>query len=177
MKCLIVAALTLLALPVSAHWSPQSVPDLTLRVGVRQKEDGRVDKGVHILTLECRGGQCSLTSVSVNQCSTSPLGTPTFPVVAQVSSTRAGTLKVTNLGTVLRVEENFEDIGGSGTNTFLFGYEIKGAAILRSFSGGFTKHSAILKRIVSVEYVPFTNFIQAVALDCPVLVPSVDKLP
>lgn len=179
MKCVIVVVLALFALPATAQRSVQrSVPDLTLRVGVRQKEDGKLDKGVHILTLECRGGQCSLTSVSLNQCSTSPLGTPTFPAVVQVSSTRAGTLTVTNLGTVLKVEENFGDIGGSGTNTFLFGYEIRGIPILRSFSGGFAKHSVILNRIITVEYVPFANSIQAaVALDCPVLVPGIDKLP
>jgi len=173
MSCLIVMVLSLLALPAST----QSVPDLTLRVGVRQRENGKLDNGVHILALECRSGQCSLTSVSVNQCSDNPLGTPAFPAVVQVSSTRAGTLKVTNIGKVLKVEESFEDIGGSGANTFLFGYEIKGIPILRSFSGGFTKHSVILDRVITAEYIPFGNAVQSVALNCPILVPGVDKLP
>lgn len=178
MKSLIIAVLTLLAVSPTLTQSRQAVPGLTLRVGVRQKEDGKLDKGIHILTLQCGGGQCSLTSVSLNQCSTSPLGKPTFPAVVQVSSTRAGTLSVTKSGNVLKVEEKFDDIGGSGTNTFLFAYEIKGTPLLTSFSGGFTKHSVILNRVVTVEYIPFQYMMQAVPLDCPILVPGIgDKLP
>ena len=67
MKSLMVSVLTLLAVSATSTQSRQAVPDLTLRVGVRQKEDGKLDKGIHILTLQCRDGQCSLTSVSVNQ--------------------------------------------------------------------------------------------------------------
>jgi hypothetical protein len=100
-----------------------------------------------------------------------------FPAFVQVSSTRSGTLKVTSLGNRLKVQEEFVDIGGSGLNTFLFGYELKGIPILRSFSGGFTKHSVILNRVIRVDYIPFEQAIQSIKLDCAVLVPGIDKTP
>lgn len=171
-------AITLsVALSPSAIVSQTRVPNLTLRVAVRQKEDGRLGKEVHILTLQCVAGDCWLTSVSLNQCGQSALGTPAFPVVVEMSSTRDGRLRVTNLGDKLEVEELATDIGGEASNAFLFGYELSSdgsVAGLTSFSGGFVKHSAVLNKVITVEYVPFRRLMQAIKLDCPVLVPGVD---
>jgi hypothetical protein len=120
MKLLIAILIALLTEAEASSQPRQTIPDLTLRVGVRQRENGKLDKGIHVLTLQCDSGQCSLSSVSLNQCSTSPLGKPTFPAVVQVSSTRAGTLSVTNQGKMLKVEEKFGDIGGFWYEHFSF---------------------------------------------------------
>jgi hypothetical protein len=152
-----------------------AIPDLRLRVAVRQKENGKIDKGIHILTLDCVSGDCWLTSVSLNQCSDGPLGKAAFPVVVDISSTKDGRLKVTNLGDTLKVEERATDIAGESTNTFLFGYRMIGDwANLTSFSGGFVKHSSLLNRVITVEYVPYRRLMQAVPLDCPLLAPGVN---
>jgi hypothetical protein len=157
-------------------YSQLSAPDLKLRVAVRQNEDGKVADGIHIITLQCARRECALTAVSLNRCDTSPLGTPASPVVVEFSSTRDGTLRVTNLGDTLKVEEVASDIGGDATSTFLFGYElVRGTARLTSFSGGFVKHSLLLGRVISVEYQPFRRWAQSVTLDCPVLLPGVDS--
>lgn len=175
-------AILIVALLTSSHAEATelTMPDLTLRVAVRQKEDGKVAKGIHILTLQCASGDCSLTSVSMNQCGENFfLEAPSFPVVVEVSSTRDGTLRVTQLGNTLKVEERASDIGGVATNNFLFGYELFDgiggpSARLTSFSGGFVKHSTLLNNVITVEYVPFRRLVQAAKLDCAVRLPGLD---
>ena len=58
---------TLIVTPIAAS-AQDSMPNAILRVTVQQKEDGRVDKGFHILELTCSGAECSLSTVSMNQC-------------------------------------------------------------------------------------------------------------
>ena len=77
----------------------EKIPDALLRVTVRQKEDGKIDKGLHMMTLICRRGECSLKSVSINQCGksvTNFLGGKSAPIVVETSSTESGNLRVTN---------------------------------------------------------------------------------
>lgn len=171
------ATLALLLAATPAASSQPTVPNVDFRVAVRHKQDGKLASGVHILTLKCLSGECSLTSVSVNQCSSNTLGTPAFPIVVESSSTAQGTLRVTNISSTLKVEELALDIGGEATSTFLFGYELfsdGSVGRLTNFSGGFVKHSAILDKVITVEYVPFRRSMQSVKLDCPVLVPGLD---
>lgn len=161
--------------PCSFADDVKPVPDLQFRVAVRQKDNGTLSKGIHIMTLDCQGGNCWLTSVSLNQCGNS-VGKPAFPVVVEISSTVDGRLKVTNRGDVLVVEERASDIGGDATNRFLFGYEELAPDLHRliSFSGGFVKHSPLLNQVLTVEFVPFRRAAQAVPLDCAVLVPGLE---
>ena len=52
----------------AAAASSDSIPDATLRVTVQQKAEGKIIKGFHVLELSCRDGNCSLSTVSLNQC-------------------------------------------------------------------------------------------------------------
>jgi hypothetical protein len=63
----------LLIRPATAS-SSDSIPNANLRVTVQQKEDGKINKGFHVLELSCWDGQCSLSSVSLNQCMESGQG-------------------------------------------------------------------------------------------------------
>ena len=60
----------------------------------------------------------------------------------------------------------------------IFGYEEDPSGFLatsvRSFSGGYVKDSAILNRVISVEYVPLMGGFHEIELDCAVLLPGVE---
>lgn len=156
-----------------------AVPDAHLEVTVQQREEGKIDRGLHLLDLSCWNRHCSLTSVSLNQCAESGEGKPAFYPKVQRSSTLEGKLAVQNVGNALIVRETGSDIGGDYVNNFRFEYEPppKGRAVSRlvGFSGGFVKSSAILKKVLTIEYVPLGKRNQVVTLDCGVLLPGVDK--
>lgn len=155
----------------------QSVPDATLDVTVRQREQGTLDRAMHILELRCFDGQCSLTSITLNQCMQSGEGRPAFYPKVQRSSTAERNLAVRNEGRTLIVRESGVDMGGDYVNNFRFEYATptKGrvATGLLSFSGGFVKNSTILGRVITIEYVPLQNSFQVVGLDCGALLPGV----
>jgi hypothetical protein len=56
----------LLITPVAAS-SSDSIPNAKLRVTVQQREDGKINKGFHVLELSCWDGTCSLSSVSLTE--------------------------------------------------------------------------------------------------------------
>lgn len=169
----IVSAAQVIAAPVD------SIPNAHLSVTVQQKEDGKIDKGFHILELSCWDGNCSLSSVSLNQCGESGLGKKAFYPKVQYSATWMGNLKVRNVGNSLVVQETGSDIGGDYVNNLRFDYEPVGkdkiVNRLIGFSGGFVKNSAILKKALTIEYVPLTKANQVMKLDCDVLLPGIDK--
>jgi hypothetical protein len=86
---------------------------------------------------------------------------------------------VRNVGNTLIVQETGSDIGGDYVNNFRFDYEVprKGemARRLLGFSGGFVKNSAILAKVLTIEYVPLPKRDQVVALDCGALLPGLDR--
>lgn len=177
MRLIISLGLVLVA-AASAAAQPK-IPNGNLRVTVQQKEDGKTDKGLHVLELSCWDGQCSLTSVSLNQCGESGSGRLAFYPKVQISSTRAGNLKVRNVGNTLVVEETGSDIGGDYTNNLRFEYEPPGkdgiTSHLIGFSGGFVKNSVILKKVLTIQYIPLPKQNQIVNLDCGVLLPGIDS--
>ena len=146
---------------------------------VQQKEDGKLNAGLHVLELFCWDRACSLSSVSLNQCRESGSGKRAFYPKVQYSSTRDGSLKVWNEGNTLVVQETGSDIGGEYTNNFRFDYEQPResgiASRLVGFSGGYVKNSVILRKTLTVQYVPLPNMNQVVNLDCGVLLPGLDK--
>lgn len=175
----ILAAVPLMLLHTT-YAAETTIPDSHLRVTVRQKEAGKLNKGIHLLDLFCRKGRCSLTSVSLNQCGKSPASEKeSFSVVVERSSTQDGTLRVANLGDSLIAEERGEDIGGSYVTTLRFGYEKSApgniASRVVSFSGGFLKKSVVANSVFTVEFVPLMGWYHEVPLDCPVRLPGVDK--
>jgi hypothetical protein len=101
-----------------------------------------------------------------------------YPKV-QYSATWIGNLKVRNEGRSLVVQETGSDMFGEYINNLRFDYETpgKGEIISRliGFSGGYVKNSALLKRVLTTEYVPLPEANQLMKLDCDVLLPGVEK--
>ena len=167
----------LLMLPVTA--SSSDIPNANLRVTVQQKEKGKINKGFHILELSCWDGNCSLSSVSLNQCMESGSGEKVFYPKVQYSTTWMGNLKVMNEGNSLVVQETGSDIGGDYVVNLRFDYKPvekdKIVNRLIGFSGGYVKNSVILKKVLTTDYVPLPKASQVMKLDCGVLLPGIDK--
>src|SRR5574342_75597 len=148
----------LLLLVSTRSFALPEIPDALLRVAVQQHQDGKLDRAYHLLELGCYQGSCVLTSVSLNQCRDAGSGQQGFPPILQRTSTREGNLRVQCDGSAFIVEETGMDIGGSYVNNFRFGVRpVKEGDIageLTSFSGAFVKQSILLKRVITVEYVP-----------------------
>jgi hypothetical protein len=163
----------------SAALSADNIPNASLRVTVQQKEEGRISKGLHVLELSCWSGNCSLSSVSLNQCMESGSGKKAFYPKVQYSATWIGNLKVRNEGNSLIAQETGSDIFGDYVNNLRFDYEPaekdRIADRLVGFSGGYVKNSALLKKVLTTEYVPLPKANQVIKLDCDVLLPGVDK--
>lgn len=170
--------LMLLITPVTAS-SADSIPNAVLRVTVQQREDGKINKGFHVLELSCWEGICSLSSVSLNQCGESDSGKQAFYPKVQYSSTSIGNLKVRNESNSIVAQETGSDIFGDYVNNFRFDYEPtakdKIVTRLTGFSGGYVKNSALLKKVLTTEYVPLPKTNQVMKLDCGVLLPGIDK--
>lgn len=131
-----------------------------------------------MLELSCRDGNCSLSSVSLNQCGESSSGKKAFYPKAQYSATWIGNLKVKNEGKSIIVQETGNDMFGDYVNNLRFDYEPVGKDKiidrLVGFSGGYVKNSALLKKVLTTEYIPLPKANQVIKLDCDVLLPGID---
>lgn len=154
-----------------------SVPNALLSVTVRQKQDGKLGAGLHVLELSCFNERCALTTVTLNQCYPSGEGALAFVPKVQYSSTTDRTLFVRNEGRTLIVRESGTDFGGDFSNTLRFEYsppvENRAATDLTGFSGGYVKDSTILGKVLTVEYVPLPKLFQVLPLACGALLPGV----
>lgn len=160
----------------AALTAQQRVPDVALDVTVRQQEQGKIGQGLHVLELRCFDGRCSLTSISLNQCGQSGEGKPAFYPKVQRTSTSEGNLTVTREGRTLIVRESGADLGGDYVNNLRFDYAPaaagRTATELLGFSGGFVKNSAVLGKVITINFVPLSSAYQVVGLDCGVLLPG-----
>lgn len=109
---LIALSIAILSFASNGLAQSQRIPNANLRVTVQQREDGKLDAGLHVIELFCWDSACSLSSVSLNQCGESGSGKRAFYPKVQYSTTRDGTLKVWNEGSTLVVQETGSDIGG-----------------------------------------------------------------
>jgi len=154
------------------------MPTVQLRVTVQQKTNEKIDKDFHILELLCWNNDCSLTSVSLNQCHEFQEGKAFYPKV-QFSATWMENLKVTPEGNSLIVQEIGSDIFGDYITTLRFDYEPvqkdKIATKLLGFSGGFVKNSVLVKEVLTVNYIPLPKKDQIIKLDCGVLLPGIEN--
>jgi len=170
--------LSWMALSDVADAATLSVPNASLEVTVRQKQDGKLDRGLHLFHLLCWDGECALTALSLNQCGPAGSGKPAFFPKVQRTSTAEGSLTVRNVGSVLEVQQKMTDIGGESTTTLRFTYSMSGsppvATRVVAFSGGYIKNSTILKRVITSEYIPLVGAFNEIALDCAALLPGVD---
>jgi hypothetical protein len=171
--------LAILILTPSIAPSADNIPNADLLVTVQQKEEGKIIKGFHIFELSCWNGNCSLSTVSLNQCMESGSGEKAFYPKVQYSTTSMGNLKVRTAGNSLVVQQTGSDIGGDYVVNLRFDYEPGGkdkiVNHLIGFSGGYVKNSILLKKILTADYVPLPKVSQVIKLDCGVLLPGIDK--
>jgi len=148
--------------------SESTIPNANLQVAVQQKQEGKVAKGFHVLELTCWDGDCSLSTVTLNQCFESGQGRKAFFPKVQYSATSLGNLKVKNEGKSLIVQETGSDMFGDYVNNLRFDYETagKGEIVNRliGFSGGYVKNSVLLKKVLTTEYIPLTKRNQVMKL-------------
>lgn len=179
MKTALYLLSVLLFVTPAAASSPDSIPDATLRVTVQQKVEGKIVKGFHVLELSCRDGNCSLSTVSLNQCEETAYGKPAFYPQVQYSSTLTGNLKSRNEGKSIFVKETGSDLFGAYEYNLRFDYEPtredKSVTRLTGFSGSYVKNSRAVDRVFKFDYVPLTKAGQIMKLDCGVLLPGIDK--
>lgn len=176
---LVMANLAALFFPWASASADRNLPDALLRVTVQQRENGKLNREVHLQELRCWRGECSLTSVTLNSCRPSPASSgKATPLVVERSSTREGNLEVANEGTTLVVIENGSDLGGRYVTTQRFTYQRPPAGEmvrkLIGYSGGFVKNSALAQQVLTVEFVPFRGAYKETRLDCPLGLPGVN---
>ena len=146
---------------------------------MRQTEQGRVNPSLHVHKLKCSGGQCALTTITLNSCRYFPVTRgPAWPLIIERAETTNGSLHVTNQGNTLIVEDKGSDIGGDYTTTQRFQYErpTDGRPVNRiiAYSGGLIKNSAVANQVIVIQYVPLPSRYQEVTLDCPLALPGLD---
>jgi hypothetical protein len=134
-------------------------PNGTLRIAYRQLQEGKLSESVHHVELFCRDGQCSLTTLTLNQCRLFDLHEKFFMPKIERTSTREGNLSVVVIdkGTIL-AEEN----DGEATYKYRFTYKdrsepqfSKAVGVrttlwfkeLTGFSGGAIKQSTSLEAV------------------------------
>lgn len=157
--------------------SSDSIPDANLRVTAQRRVEGKIIDGFHVLELSCREGNCSLSTVSLNQCEETAYGKPAFYPQVQYSSTLTGNLKVRNEGKSIVVKDTGSDLFGAYEYNLRFDYEPtredKSVTRLTGFSGSYVKNSPAVNRVFKFDYVPLTKADQIMKLDCGVLLPGI----
>jgi hypothetical protein len=169
-RLLCIFTLWLLAL-TSRPAAAQALPkDFTLAVEwtVQQKENGKISQGYHINQLVCGKGTCDLVVVTLNQC----FGNEFFPKIER-ATTRDGSLRVTSRGAeTLLLEQPIP--GGQIAHRLTIGKDaLLGTVRVLGYSGGFTKDSTTLKRVITVEYVPLKGRDVTRPLSCQAMLPGV----
>jgi hypothetical protein len=158
------------------------IPDGSYEVTYQMKEEGKLGRGLHFLDLSCWDQECSLTTLSLNQCSDSGLSallsgksdSGFFPKVERTSTTD-GDLNVIPIGdSTLMIEQTMWGLGGEAKMKFRLEYH-KGSGLpyVKSFSGAMIKDSSVLKKVITIEFVPLTGRLVPKVMDCPTLLPGV----
>ncbi len=164
------ATCCLVTTPVMANDVP---PNGTLTIGYRQLLDDSLSKAVYYATLTCYDGDCTMTTVTLNQCLPTPFGKEeAFIPKVERSSTSDGNLSVRMRDdtTLIVTEKNGETIY-TYHYTFVYRDDKDLATLLKSkqtrffaekqavqhFTGGAIKDSTALGKIISWELVPLKN--------------------
>jgi hypothetical protein len=162
----------------------ESMPNASLYVTAQQREDGNLGSAYHLFHLSCWQGACTLTTLTIGQCSTESdrhgrKAPSAFPV-AERESTRDGTLRVSHHDNTFVATLDSSDIGGAYKMVLRFTHDeplpaTQYARMVTGFSGGFVKDSWVLQRTLVVEYVPLPELTQVVKLQCDVVLPGVGR--
>jgi uncharacterized protein YqiB (DUF1249 family) len=185
-RCLVIVAVLMQLFSSNFTYAQPSVPNGTLTVAYRQLSDGELSKSVHQLQLSCWDGTCSLTTLTLNQCTDLSDGRFFYPKVER-SSTPEGNLSVRLQGdTVLIAEQKHSET----TFRYRFEYTIKSDERLQKglnlrsnkffgdltgFSGAAVKNSTILGQGISWDLVPLQGRFPRVKLDCDVTLDGVPE--
>jgi hypothetical protein len=165
----VVLAVAALAISPVAKAQGARIPDGELAVAYRQLQDGKLSEAVFQNWLECSGGQCVLTTLTLGQC----LAGAWYPKI-QRWSTATGDLSVTLAGSgVVRAE--FSEAGAAFQFRFVFDSGGARFGRLTSFSGGVAKQSEVLNRVITWELVPHRLTEGNVTFSCPASVDGVLK--
>lgn len=146
----------------------QQIPTGELAVAYRQLQDSQLSDAVFQNWLECSGGQCTLTTLTLGQC----IAGAWHPKL-QRWSTRQGDLSV-DVAAPGTLRAEFKEAGA--VFQLRFGFETSGLRFdrLTSFSGGVTKQSDALDRVLSWQLVPLRLLDGNVSFRCPA---SLDGVP
>jgi hypothetical protein len=105
MRSVVLLVSSILISQVSGAGQTAAIPSGSVSVAYRQLEQGELSESVHELTLSCWEGQCTLSTLTLNQCLPSSNG-PAFVPKVQRSSTADRTLMIRGEGPdVLRAEK------------------------------------------------------------------------
>jgi len=155
------------------------VPDVKVDVAVHRRVDGTQEQGFHLVQLSCSSGNCTLATVSFDGPWSCGLGV-LVPTI-EVASTRSGQLLVssseTGSGTELVVRDLTwaSDLGGESSPA-IYRFQVIPAGeytLLTGFSGGFTRASSVLRRVMNIELVPVASGRQSVP--CPLQLRGIGK--
>ena len=151
------------------------IPSGEITITYKQVHDGKISEGYHELRLACFNKQCSLRTVTLNQCwGMDPIGRWSFATV-QESSTNAGNLKIISAERGALV---LEERTGGAILVYRFSYSLNQQGqlshdSLRDFSGGASKNSDILGQVLTWQLIPLrttdTSRFENVKLDCPII--------
>lgn len=155
--------------------SLNKIPNAELLITVQQKIMGNIVKaGYHLIELSCLNNNCSLSTVSLNECVDLEDKNFFYPKV-QFSSTWMGNLTVRNDGDRLIVQEIGADFLEAYTKTLQFDYASVGkdntVRKLIGFSGAVVKNPR--GGVYTIEYIPLKDATIS-RLDCDVLLPGLE---
>jgi len=146
------------------------IPEVRFDVGVHRRVDGTQERSFHLMQVSCTDGHCTLVTVSFDGPWSCDLGA-LVPTI-EVASTIAGQLVVSSSSTELVVRDLTwsSDVGGEASPAiYRFQYASPRGpgpiTTLTGFSGGFTRSSSILGRVLAIELVPVAT--AAMSLPCP----------
>ena len=194
LKNIIGTAVVGIALCTGTPCAQTTIPDLHIELSFRQSEEGHLSQGIHLLHLWCSDGRCDLTILTLNECVAERFS-PTVEWDSNMilAGKHEGTLQVKSRGEgLLHLEQNLlgegkitydlrfreaqTDAEKSQTRNSLLTRQGLKKIVLTEFKGNVTKYSAILEKVVSVEYVPLTEEYITVNLDCSALIPGTPSL-
>lgn len=161
-------------------------PNGKLRVAYRQLQEGKLSDSVHHIRLWCSAGRCSMTTLTLNQCTPTDTGPAFYPHVER-SSTEERNLSVIEIseGVLLAEEE-----GPETTFKYRFTYTVRsnpelskmvGSRTIRwfdrltGFSGAAIKQSVLLGKVITWELVPLKGRLARIKAGCDIALDGVPE--
>lgn len=143
----------------------KELPNGQLVVAYQQLSEGKLSESIHEISLLCISGQCSMTTLTVNQCWDAPEGKSFFPKIERTSTDEGNLIVIAIEQGVIEVEERYS----ASTFKYRFKYTTKADSSfsarvgirgnlwfkdLIGFSGAVVKQSDILNKVMSWDCVP-----------------------